>query len=81
MKVVESSPEKFEVFISILSAFPWLQHLVESICKQHEANMKSQAAVRSSIIMFLTEFILLFTSVGRSGYGDAIKLHISSEKQ
>ena len=31
--VVESSPEKFEVFMSILSNFLWLDDLVESLYK------------------------------------------------
>ena len=39
--MVESTPEKFEVFISILSNFLWLDDLVESVYKQYEANKQT----------------------------------------
>ena len=44
-KVVKSSPEKFEVFMSILNNFMWLDDLVESVYKQYEANKQTPPEV------------------------------------
>ena len=41
MKAVESTPEKFDVFLSILSDFLWLHDLVESVHTQYEANKQN----------------------------------------
>ena len=41
MKAVESTPEKFDVFLSILSNFLWLDDLVESVHTQYETNKQN----------------------------------------
>ena len=45
MKVVEGSPQKFDVFMKILKDCYWLNDLVETVCGQYEIVKKDQDEV------------------------------------